>query len=91
MRLDGPSRRIVSEPLSLARGLGLEEAVVGELLGPAAGERRRARHRRARREALRTAAVLAAVALLLVLGLVATDRPGDRVLQGRTGEIQVHR
>lgn len=73
-----------------ARGLGLDEAVVTELLGPAAEERRRVSRRRARTQALRTAAVLAAVALLLVLGLVATDRPGDRTLYGRTGEIHVH-
>ena len=71
--------------------LGLEEAVVTKLLGPAAEERRRARRRRARTAALRTAAGLAAVALLLVLGLVATDRPGDRELSGRTGEIHQHR
>jgi hypothetical protein len=71
-----------------ARGLGLEEAVVTELLGPVAEERRQARRRRARSAALRTAAGLAAVALLLVLGLVATDRPGDRVLYGRTGEVR---
>jgi hypothetical protein len=71
-----------------ARGLGLEEAVVTELLGPVAEERRQARRRRARSAALRTAAGLAVVALLLVLGLVATDRPGDRDLYGRTGEIR---
>jgi hypothetical protein len=74
-----------------ARSLGLEEAVVTKLLGPAAEERRRAKRRRARTAALRTAAGLAAVALLLVLGLVATDRPGDRELYGRTGEIHQHR
>jgi len=72
-----------------SRGLGLEEAVVTELLGPAAEERRRARRRRARSVALKTAVGLAAVALLLVLGLVATDHPGDRTLHGRTGEIRV--
>jgi len=71
-----------------ARGLGLEEAVVTELLGSGeVEERRRARRSRARIVALRTAAVVAAVALLLALGLVATDRPGDRVLYGRTGEL----
>ena len=74
-----------------ARSLGLEEAVVGELLGPAAEERRQERRRRARRAALRTAAVLAAVAVLLGLGLVATGPPGDRPLGGRTGEIHPSR
>jgi len=70
-----------------ARGLGLEEAVVAELLGPAAAARRQARRARARRTALRTLAAFAAIALLVVLGLFATDRPGDRTLYGRTGEI----
>jgi hypothetical protein len=72
-----------------ARGLGLEEAVVIDLLGPAAEQRRRTRVRRARADALRTAAAVAAVALLLLLGVVATDSPGDRVLYGRTGEVHV--
>jgi hypothetical protein len=66
------------------RRLGLDEAVVTELLGP--GEIRARRHRR-RILALRTAAVVAAVALLLALGLVVTDSPGNRTLYGRTGEV----
>lgn len=70
-----------------ARGLGLEEGVVAELLGPAGEQYRQARVRRAWAARLRTAAALAAVALLLALGLIATDSPGDRVLFGRTGEI----
>ena len=74
-----------------ARGLGLDDAVVSTLLGPAAEELRRARRRRVRSAALRTAAGLAAVTLLLLLGLLATDRPGDRTLYGRTGEIQQQR
>lgn len=74
-----------------ARGLGLGEAVVTELLGPAAEERRQARRRKAWMGALRTAAVLAGVALLLALGLVVTDSPGDRVLNGRAGEVQPSR
>jgi hypothetical protein len=73
-----------------ARGLGLEEAVIIELLGPAVQQRRRERVRRARADALRTAAVVAAVAALLLLGMVATDSPGDRALYGRTGEIHGH-
>ena len=73
------------------RGLGLDEAVVDELLGPAAEEQRRARARRARTQALRIAAAVAAVGLLLLLGLVATDPPGDRTLHGRAGEVQGQR
>jgi hypothetical protein len=73
------------------RGVGLEEAVVGELLGPASEQRRRARVRRAQADALRTAAVFAVVALLLLLGVVATDSPGDRVLYGRSGEVHGQR
>jgi hypothetical protein len=71
-------------------GLGLDEAVVAELLGPEGEVRRRAARRKASVDALRFAAAAAVVALLVVLGLqVATDPPGDRVLQGRTGEIHV--
>jgi hypothetical protein len=71
-------------------GLGLAEPVVAELLGPAELEaRRRARQARRRADALRLAATLAAAAVLVVLGLlVATDPPGERVLQGRTGEVR---
>jgi hypothetical protein len=74
-----------------ARGLGLEEAVVSELLGPAAEQRRLGRVRRAQADALRTAAAVAAVALLLLQGLLASDSPRDRTLYGRTGEVHVHR
>jgi hypothetical protein len=74
------------------RGLGLAEPVVAGLLGGAAlAERRRERRRRKRLAALRTAAMLAVVALLLAIGLVATDSPGDRTLSGRTGEVQQQR
>lgn len=68
------------------RDLGLEEAVVGELLGPAAAPTRRTRP-----VALRVAAAVVVVGLLLLLGLVATDTPGDRTLNGRTGEVQGQR
>jgi hypothetical protein len=64
------------------RGLGLQPAVLDELLGPPA----RRRPRRGAR--LRTAAALAAIAALLVVGIVATDDPGDRKLFGRTGEVR---
>lgn len=72
-----------------ARGLGLDESNVAQLLGPAtAEESRRARRDRARADALRLTAAVAVVALLVVAGLqLATDPPGDRVLHGRTGEI----
>jgi hypothetical protein len=68
-----------------ARGVGLEPAVVDELLGPAGVAEQR---RRTRATRLRFAAALAAIALLLGVGLVATDDPGDRTLQGRTGEFR---
>ena len=68
-----------------ARGVGLEPAVVDELLGSAGVAEQR---RRTRATRLRFAAALAAIALLLGVGLVATDDPGDRTLQGRTGEVR---
>jgi hypothetical protein len=73
-------------------GLGLEDSVVTELLGPEEAERiQRTRRSRARTNAIRMAAMLAAIVLLVVLGLtVATDPPGDRILHGRTGEVHVH-
>jgi hypothetical protein len=74
-----------------ARGLGLEEQVVRELLGRTAEQDQQARVRRTWAAGLRTAAALAAVVLLLLLGLIATDSPGDRTLFGRTGEIHGHR
>jgi hypothetical protein len=71
-----------------ARGLGLDEPVVAGLLGDAAIE---ARRRRSRRMALRTVAALAVVAVLIAIGLVATDSPGDRPLSGRAGDVQQQR
>jgi hypothetical protein len=71
------------------RGLGLDESVVAELLGPAAGTRRRERARRTRSTILRLTAVAAAVGALLLLG-IARDPKGDRTLYGRTGPIHVH-
>jgi hypothetical protein len=61
------------------------------MLGPAAEERRRTRARKARTDALRVAAAVAVVGLLLLLGLVATDSPGDRTLHGRAGEVHGQR
>ena len=74
------------------RNLGLEESAVEQLLGPATAERyRRARRERMRTNALRLAAVVAIAALLVVAGLaLATDPPGERVLQGRGGEVTVN-
>ncbi len=70
-------------------GLGLAESVVAELLGAdELAARRRARNARVRANAVRLAAAIVVAALLVVLGLVATDEPGDRVLQGRTGEVR---
>lgn len=72
-------------------GLGLDDAMVTELLGPEGEERRRAGRRKARNDTLRLAAAIAVTVLLVVVGLqVVTDPPGDRVLHGRTGEIHVH-
>jgi hypothetical protein len=71
-----------------ARWLGLEEPVVARLLGGAALAERR---RRGRARALRTAAALAVVAALLAVGLLATDSPGDRTLNGRAGEVHQQR
>jgi hypothetical protein len=71
-----------------ARGLGLDEPVVAGLLGEAAIE---ARRRAQRTRALRTVAALAVVAVLLAIGLLVTDFPGDRALSGRAGEVQQQR
>ena len=67
-----------------ARGLGLEPAVVDELLGP---ERLAERRRSLRKGRLRAAGALAAIVALLAIGLAATADPGDRTLFGRTGEV----
>jgi hypothetical protein len=64
--------------------LGLDAAVVDELLG---AEGVAAARRAARRGRLRIAGVAAAIALMLFLGLEFTANPGDRPLYGRTGPI----
>jgi hypothetical protein len=85
---DGPN-----DLLSLCRdrGLGLDEATVTNLLGPETEETwRRARRKRIRRDLLRLAALVAVVALLVVAALeLATYPPGERTLQGRTGEVHI--
>jgi hypothetical protein len=75
-----------------ARGLGLDESIVSQLLGPqVAEERRRAKREKARTDALRIAAVVAVAALLVVAGLrFGADSPGERTLNGRTGEIHIN-
>jgi len=67
------------------RGLGLEPPVIQELLGPAGLAEQRRRERATR---LKFAAALAAIAVAVGIGLAATDDPGDRPLQGRTGEVR---
>jgi hypothetical protein len=70
-------------------GLGLGEPVVADLLGAdELDAQQRARKVKVRSNALRIAAAVAMAALLLVLGLIATDSPGDRPLNGRAGEIR---
>jgi hypothetical protein len=85
LEADGPDALVT---WCRAQGLGLDQTVVAQLLGPEkVDECRRARRQRARRDALRLAAAVA-VGALVVGGLqVATDPPGDRVLHGRTGEV----
>jgi hypothetical protein len=70
-------------------GLGLGPRVVGDLLGPDELEaQRRARKAKVRGNVLRVTAAVVVAALLVVLGLVATDDPGDRKLSGRAGDVR---
>jgi hypothetical protein len=72
------------------RGLGLGAAVVAGLLGADEIEAQlRARKARVRTNVLRVTAAVVVAALLLVLGLIATDPPGDRPLSGRAGEVRM--
>jgi hypothetical protein len=72
------------------RGLGLAPPVVAALLGSDRfAEAERMTRRRRRLTALRIAAAALVVALLLGLGLLATDDPGDRKLAGRAGPANV--
>lgn len=75
-----------------ARGLGLEEAVVDELLAPGqAPARRRARRRQARANVLRVAAAVIIGMVMFALGQRLFEDPhGTEVLYGRTGAITVH-
>jgi len=70
-------------------GLGLGEPVVADLLGAdELDARRRAHKAKVRANALRIAAAVVVAALLVVIGLLATDSPGDRTLSGRSGEVR---
>jgi hypothetical protein len=74
-----------------ASRLGLDPSTVAALLGPArAEEYRRSRREKVRLDALRLGAAVVVVALLIVAGLEFVNRPGDRVLHGRMGEIHTH-
>jgi hypothetical protein len=74
-----------------SRDLGLDDAVLREMIGPAEIERLdRVRRARARATARRVGALVAVMGTLLGLGLhFVTDPPGRRVLFGRTGKIVV--
>ena len=69
------------------RGLGLDEAVVTDLLGPEVGAERR--HRR--RTYLLRAGLAAGIAAAILAAAIALDpgQPHDKVLHGRNGEIRV--
>jgi hypothetical protein len=73
--------------------LGLSEATVVDLLGPAMVARAREQRRRDRRRgAVRLAAAAAIGAALVAAGLgLARDPSGDHTLYGRAGEVHVHR
>jgi hypothetical protein len=69
--------------------LGLGEPVVADLLGADELEaQRRARKAKVRASALRIAVAVVIASVLVVLGLIATDPPGDRTLSGRAGEVR---
>jgi hypothetical protein len=77
-------------------GCGVHACVASAPAGGAADPRRPARstrHCRGPRQSniranlLRVAAAIVVAALLVVLGLVVTDPPGERTLNGRSGEV----
>jgi hypothetical protein len=70
------------------RGLGMDEHVVAELLGPEWAQQSAHRKRaRRRNNVLRVAAALVIAAILLVIGAQLHEPDGPRTLHGRTGEI----
>jgi hypothetical protein len=71
------------------RGLGLSAPVVADLLGVDELEaQRRARKAKLRGNVLRVTVAMVVATLLVVVGLIATDSPGDRELNGRAGQVQ---
>ena len=85
---DGPAELLEA---CHARGFGLNESTVAGLLGRDATESWRLERRgRLRTDLVRLAVAAVVVTLLVIAGLaLATDPPGDRVLNGRTGKIHV--
>jgi hypothetical protein len=70
------------------RGLGMDERVVAELLGPEwAQQSAHRKHTRRRNNILRVAAALVIATILLVIGAQLHEPDGPRTLYGRTGEI----
>jgi hypothetical protein len=70
------------------RGLGMDERVVAELLGPEwAQQSAHLKRARRRNNLLRVAAALVIAAILLVIGAQLHEPDGPRTLHGRTGEI----
>ena len=70
------------------RGLGMDQRVVAELLGPEWAQQCAARKRsRRRNNVLRVAAALAISAILIVLGAQLAEPDGSHTLYGRTGEV----
>jgi hypothetical protein len=70
------------------RGLGMDERVVAELLGPDWIEQSARRKRvRRRNNVLRVAAAVVLSAIMVALGAQLADPDGPRTLYGRTGEI----
>jgi hypothetical protein len=73
-----------------ARRLGLDEAVVDELLAPGEAEaRRRQRRRRGRTNVLRVCAAIALGIVTFALGMQLLPDPGSRVVVGRGGNTAV--
>jgi len=73
------------------RGLGMDERVVAELLGPEWAQQNAHRKRvRRRNNLLRVAAVLAIAGTLVAIGALIHEPTGPRTLYGRTGEIHTH-
>jgi hypothetical protein len=71
------------------RGLGLAPPVVAGLLGAdELDAQRRARRAAGRANLLRLAAASVIAGVMVAVGLLVTDDPGDRTLSGRAGEVR---